>query len=302
MARGTGKVAASMAARWLCVALACAAVIARAVPAAAQDADKGGAWVALGIATQGQSTINTSFEPPLLFGLQGSAAGSQAVDIDGSTGIAFEAGAQWFPSRVVGLEVWMSRDASDAQTSSVYETSLTYISRPPPDNLPREFHYAASQPIDVATSIERVTLGFNAAVRPVTSRRFSWIVSGGLARVHTTCDAAPLGFSTFVLGGHSTLFSNEYRLAVECEGASTWGANVGTMVDAKVAGHLAFTAGVRAVLTADQIHRLRVVAVDRGLAGFEPPSDAEIESALSGSVAEVPTASFRLSAGLKVLF
>jgi hypothetical protein len=291
-----------MDARWLSVAFVCAAAVATAVPASAQDADRGGAWVALGIATQGQATITTSFEPPLLFGLQGNASGSQAVEIDGSTGIAFEAGAQWFPSRVAGLEVWMSRDASDDLTPSVYDTSLTYISRPPPDNLPREFHYEASQSIDVATSIERVTLGINAALRPVTSRRFSWLVSGGLARVHTTCDAAPFGFSTFALGGHSTLFSNEYRLTVECEAASTWGANVGTMVDAKVAAHLAFTASVRAVLTADQIHRLRVVAVDRGLAGFDPPSDAEIESALSGAVAEVPTASFRLSAGLKVLF
>jgi hypothetical protein len=302
MALETGKVAAPSGARWLCVALVCAAAVARPVPAAAQDADRGGAWVALGLATQGQSTVTTAFEPPLLFGLQGSAAGSQAVQIDGSTGIAFEAGAQWFPSRVVGLEVWVSRDASDDQTPSVYETSLTYISRPPPDNLPREFQYDASQPIDVATAIERVTLGVNAALRPIASRRFSWIVSGGMARVRTTCDAAPLGFSTFVLGGHSTLFSNEYRLTVDCEEASTWGANVGTMVDATVAAHLAFTVSARAVLTADQIHRLRVVAVDRGLAGFEPPSDAEIASALSGSVAEVPTASFRLSAGLKVLF
>jgi hypothetical protein len=31
-------------------------------------------------------------------------------------------------------------------------------------------------------------------------------------------------------------------------------------------------------------------------------ASSRIESALSGSVAEVPTASFRLSAGLKVLF
>ena len=263
-----------------------------ATPAPAQQADAGGVWFALGIVTDGESTIATAFEPTPLFGLEGAGSGSQTVVVEGSNGISFEAGGQWFPSRLVGLEVWVARDSTESETTSNYHTTLTYISRPPPDNLPREFHYDSTQQLDVATSFTRVTLGINGAVRPVISRRVSWIVSGGLARVHTSCEASPLGFSTFALGGHSTLFSNEYRLTAECKPASAWRANVGTMVDAKMAAHLAFTAGARVVLGADQEMPLRVVEVDHSQAGFEPPSTAQIESAMSESAARVPTASW----------
>lgn len=267
-------------------------------------AQAGAVWFAAGIATRGASQVATDFDPPRLSGLEGRGRGTQLVDASGTASPVFEAGAQWFPTSRAGIEIWVARDRGDEQaTSSAYATTLTYISRQPPDHIPREFQYERSADWPpVRTEIRRWMVGFNGALRPVSSLRVAWIVSGGLAWVRLSGVIEPLGFTTFVLGGHSVLFPNEYRLTTELAPASAWRANIGTTLDTRLSGHLALMAGVRAVLGEDLDLALRVGGVDRSQAGFEPPPDDEIDEALAGSTARVSTRSLRALVGLKVIF
>lgn len=288
--------------RRVCTALLACLLVA--ASSARLFAQAGAVWFAAGIATRGASQVATDFDPPRLSGLDGRGRGTQRVDASGKASPVFEAGAQWFPASRAGIEIWVARDRGDEQaTSSPYSTTLTYISRQPPDHVPREFRYERSADWPpVRTEIRRWMVGFNGALRPVSSPRVAWIVSGGLAWVRLSGVIEPLGFTTFVLGGHSVLFPNEYRLTAELEPASAWRANAGTMLDVRLASHLAFTTGVRFVAGADRDLRLRVAGVDRSQAGFEPPPDDEIDEALAGSTARVSTRSFRALAGLKVIF
>jgi hypothetical protein len=275
-------------------------IVFTAVPAAPVVAQSGGIWVAGGLATREASQLVTDFDPPRLFGLEGSGRVTQRVDADRTTAPAFEAGAQWFPARHAGVEIWLGRDTGEATaTSSPYRATLTYIARQPPDHVPRAYEYDW-QPVALET--RRWTVGLNGVWRPVVSPRVAWNVSGGLAWVRLSGDAAPLGFTTFSLGGHSVLFPNEYRLTVALDPASAWRANAGTTVDVNLASHLALVLGARAVVGPDRDLRLRVTGVDRSQAGFEPPSNTAIDDALAGSAARVPTRSFRALVGVKAVF
>jgi hypothetical protein len=288
----------------LVLARALLSIVFAAAPAAPVVAQSGGIWVAGGGATRGASEIVTEFDTPRLFGLEGSGRGTQRVDADRTTAPAFEAGAQWFPARHAGVEAWIGRDMGEAEaTSSPYHTTLTYIARQPPDHLPRTYEYdRATDWPPVTLEVRRWTAGLNGVWRPVVSPGVAWSVSGGLAWVRLSGDAAPLGFTTFSLGGHSVLFPNEYRLTVALDPATAWRANAGTTVDVRLASRLALVLGARAVVGPDRDLRLRVTGVDRSQAGFEPPSNAEIDDALAGSGARVSTRSFRALAGLKLLF
>jgi hypothetical protein len=268
------------------------------------SAQSGGIWIAGGVSSTGGGRIATDYEPPLLFGLQGVSRATQTVDVDRATAPHVEVGAQWFPTRHVGLEAWVSRErAEEFAPSSTYDTTLTYISRPPPDNLPRQSTYAQQTdwpPVRVA--MRRWTAGVNIAVRPVLSTRVAWTISGGLSRIRVSGDVEPLGFTSFVLGGHSVLFPNEYLLNTRLEPAWAWRANAGTMLDVSLAEHLALTMGARAVVGDDLHPSVRVTGVDLSRAGFEPPPVEEITERLSSTSVNASTTSLRLLAGLKVVF
>jgi hypothetical protein len=268
------------------------------------SAQTGGIWIAGGASSTGGSRVATDYAPPLLFGLEGVSRATQTVDVDRALTPLVEAGAQWFPTSHVGLEVWVSHErAEEFAPSSSYARALTYISRPPPDNLPREFTYEQRTewpPVRVA--LRRWTAGLNVAARPVVSARVTWAISGGLSRIRVSGEVEPLGFTTFVLGGHSVLFPNEYRLNTRLEPAWAWRANAGTMLDVRLAEHLALTAGARVVLGDDLHPTWRVTGADLSLAGFEPPPVEEISERLSSSSIDISTSSLRVLAGVKAVF
>jgi hypothetical protein len=280
-----------------------AAVLLAWVPRPA-SAQQGAIWIAGGASESGTSLIRTDFAPPLLLGLEGSGRATQTVDVERSLAPSVEAGAQRFPTRHVGLEVWIGRERDQLFSSgSTYHTALTYVSRPPPDNLPRQVLYerqADWPPVRVA--LRRWTVGLNVAVRPVASARVAWSISGGLSRIRVSGDVEPLGFTAFVLGGHSVLFPNEYQLNTRVEPAWAWRGNAGTMLDVTLAEHLALTMGARAIFGDDLRPSLRVTGADLSLAGFEPPPVEEITDRLSSSSIDISTTTLRVLAGLKVVF
>jgi hypothetical protein len=120
--------------------------------------------------------------------------------------------------------------------------------------------------------------------------------------VRTTASFEPLGYTTFVLGGHSTLFANEYTLATEMVPTTDVRGNVGGTIDLRLGGHAGLMLGVRQVLGPETRASLRVVAVDRSQAGFDPPPPDDITAQLAASRVSMPTSSFQVLAGAKVYF
>lgn len=283
---------------------AAGALLLSAHPAAAQADERAvSVWSALGKASVGDSDLTTSYQPQLLFGESlGGSAGQQAMFGSGFD-TTWEAGLDVFVSRYVGLEAWIGREDGDASvTSGPYRTSLRYVTRPPPDYVERTFDYSASAEWGLVTrSYERQTVAANVVAR-WGAARVGGTVSGGLAFVRTSATFDPLGYSTFVLGGHSTLFANEYRLAVEVAPETDVRANAGATLDIRLGTHAALMTGIRAVLGADRTASLRVVSIDRSAGGFEPPSASEITDRLAESRVTMPTRTIRLLAGLKLYF
>ena len=62
------------------------------------------------------------------------------------------------------------------------------------------------------------------------------MASGGLAWVRVSGEAEPLGFTTFWLGGHSVLFSEDVRLRASLGPATSVGGYLGAALGVDLAG------------------------------------------------------------------
>jgi len=268
------------------------------------DDSRVAAWAVLGITSVGNAEIVTRYQPPLLFGATEASSASQTVTTGRNGGWLVTVGGQAFVSPRAGFESWMAWDSTGTDaTSGDYFTALRYLSRPPPSNDPVLVDYSQSTPWPaVRVSSARWTTAVNGVGRWGTAGRVSGTISGGLAFVRVTASADPLGYTTFGLGGHSTLFANEYRLSTDTEPTTVIGANIGGSLDVALSRRAALTVMLRQVLAPDAHPTLRVVAVDGSRAGFEPPDAETITAQLSSSTVSVPASAFYAGVGLKVRF
>jgi hypothetical protein len=79
-------------------------------------------------------------------------------------------------------------------------------------------------------------------------------------------------------------------------------ANLGGTLDVRLASHAWLSFQLRQVLGPDTESTLRVTAVERSGAGYDPPELDEITAQLSASTVTLPTASTKAMVGLKVGF
>jgi hypothetical protein len=279
--------------------------LAYAAPARAQGAPSHvDVWASAGASSPGTGRVTTLYVPELkYFTIEGGSAG-QAVTIDSDARFATELGLDVFFTEAFGVEAWFARDTLEPTgTSSTYDTSLRYVSRPPPSYDPVIVDYARSDEwVPVSTEVRRSTTAINAVVRWGARKRVGGTISGGFALVKTSGEFTPLGYTMFVLGGHSTLFPNEYKLTTEMEPTTERRANLGGTLDVHLARHVSLSFALRQVLGSETTSTLRVTAVDRSSAGFEPPSNEDITTQLASSSVTLPTKSTRAAVGIKVGF
>jgi hypothetical protein len=261
-------------------------------------------WAALGIARAGASEVVTRYEPELLFATAERASGGQTVSVDGAARFATELGIDVFFSEALGIEAWIARDTlAPSGASGTYDTSLDYVSRPPPRYEPIAVGDSRADAWGpVSTDVHRWTTAVNVVGRWGARRRVGGTVSGGMALVRTSGEVTPLGYTTFALGGHSTLFANEYRLTTAVAPSLARRVNVGGTLDVRLAPHLSLSCALRQVFGSAVTSTLSVTAVDRADAGYDPPSNGEITSRLANSRASLPTASTRATVGLRLGF
>ncbi len=289
------------------VALAVLAGVLCAASAAAQPS--GGApvstvevWVAVVSTTWTRpGTLDTSY--PLQVASVPDATGrfSQSLVLDPARGTGIDLGVNLFPSRHVGLRVFASRVAADlGGANAPYEVDLRYTSRPPPnyEPVPVAMRWSVDWP-DTTGRLRQWTVGAGPALR-WPGAAVSAVVSGGLAWVRLSGEAAPLGYTRLWLGGHSVLFSENVQVRAALGPSTLFGGYVSGALDIALGPHAAVTLGARAVLAGDADVTARVDAVlDAGEATAARDVDA-IDRAMAPGPARVSPRGVVLLAGVKL--
>jgi hypothetical protein len=208
-----------------------------------------------GFAVMGANEVYDSrYVPQIVTGgtSNGGSAGQRlTVHIDSAASI--EAGLACYPTKHVGLQIlasWASPSLSGANTP--YDFLLRFTERQPPDYVPQDFtsQRTTAWP-DTSGSLSQLTLGFNGVARTSERRRVSARVSGGLIWTRVSGDLQPVGYTSGHMGGHSTFFTQDYRLRLAVGPASGLGFNVGGDVSVALTSRLALTASYRYYRTAE---------------------------------------------------
>jgi hypothetical protein len=170
----------------------------------------------------------TRFAPTL-----GTGAGGQSLRVRGESGQGAELGIGFFPGRRLGARLTAGHTALDlGGANSPYAWRTRVTERQPPDYQPREFDFTETTAWpDTTGRLKVLTLSLDGVVRWGEGRRVHGSVSGGLSALRVSADLAPVGYTTFHLGGHSTFFPQEYVLGLTLETRSTLGLNLGADVE-----------------------------------------------------------------------
>ncbi len=260
-------------------------------------------WGALSVGPgPGDGLLSSRYSPPLLRDGSFTSQADQSLTLHPGAMTGFEAGIAWFPTRVVGLRVAVSRQRADLSgANGPYHVRLDYTSQPPPDYTPTPVtvEYTRQWP-DTSGSMREWDVTVAGAARWGPGRPVSGSVFAGLTWRRASGLAESLGYTTFSLGGHSVLFSDQERFAFEFGPVTKLGFNAGADLDIALGRHAALVVGYRYTggpETLLPVRLTRLVNPDEVISQTPLP-DAQLRLA-PGPVALTPGGS-RLVFGLKV--
>jgi hypothetical protein len=262
-----------------------------------------GAWaVAMPISN---GTVDSAYEPPMrLGGTPLDSRARQILNLEAGAGHGIDLGANVFFNRVLGVQgAFTATSANVSGMNGDYDTFLRYISRPPPDYQPTEHTYEQSTPWGPTTGTLRYrSLAVGGVVRWRTATgRVGGTLAGGVDIDWFTGELESLGYTQFILGGHSTLFPVTHRVRVRpSTGERSFGPYVGVEVHVATTKRVAIMAGVHVRLTSDRAMTIQVVdLIDPGENPWVPEVP-EVAAALDGQLLELPGTRWRTLVGLKL--
>jgi hypothetical protein len=228
----------------------------------------------------------------------------QVLNVDAGAGFGVDLGANIFFSRVFGVQgVFTATSADVSGTNGDYDTFLRYVSRPPPDYQPKEYRYEQSTPWASTTG----TLGFRSlAVGGVvrwrtTTGRIGGTIAGGVGIDWFSGELDSLGYTQFILGGHSTLFSVTDRVRVQpSTGERRVGPYLGGDVHVAINEWVAIMAGVHVRLTSVRGVPIQVVGLVDPDENTWVPGLPEVATALDGQLLELSGTRWRTIVGMKL--
>jgi hypothetical protein len=179
-----------------------------------------------------QTTYVSSYSPPFEFVPHTSSA-TQTLPLDASAALALRLGVERALGAHVGLQ--LLGGLSDAELSGEpgqYDLRATYTSRPPPSNEPVAVTLRRSEARPEATGrLETLALSLNLSAWLDLGPRARLGVSAGPTWQRTSGNAERLVFTSYTLGGHSVLFSEDHLVSFDFV-TSGLGVDVGSFVDA----------------------------------------------------------------------
>jgi hypothetical protein len=274
------------------------------------------AWGGLSLVSANLDTAVTTQYVPLIESysapLAGSTAGQTAQLTAGRT-LGFGSGLNLFFSPHIGVQFLFDADNRDLSGSnSTYTVVLNYTARQPPDYVERSYSTSSAYTgcdanqslgcvLPTTGTLKQRTLGFNLVGRWNAGRRLNVELSGGLTYADVRADdAASLRYSSYHMGGHSTLFSSEYQLAYSIGPAHGYGFNAGVTFDVGMGKAAAFTIDARFVGAASIAAPISVTDITNKDTITLLQDVSTIQQNLHPPDAEISPARFRLLAGLKV--
>ena len=262
-----------------------------------------GAWARTAPISTG--TLDVDYAPPMRLGpapLESSAHQVLRVDADGGHGI--DLGVNVFFNRVFGVQGAFTATSADVGAANGnYDTFLRYISSQPPDYQPSEYTYEQSTPWAPTTgTIGYRSLAVGGVVRWRTdSGRVGGTLAGGVDIDWYTGELESLGYTQFILGGHSTLFTVTHRVRVGPSGDErAFGPYAGGDVQVMIARRVAIMAGARVRLTSSRTVPIQVVDLVDADENPWPPEVPEVAAALDGQPLELPGVRWRAVIGVKL--
>jgi len=197
----------------------------------------------------GAGTLESSYEPKVTSAPDASGRLGQTLTLDPARGRGVEFGVNVYASSHVGIQAFVSRTSTHVGGSNPpYEGVLQYISRPPPSGqpVPVALDWAVNWP-DTDGCLRQWTAGAGPALR-WQGQRAAVVLSTGIVWTRLSGDAAPLGYTTFSLGGHSVLFSQDFRMRASLGPSMQAGGYAAAMLDLVLGPHAAITMGLRTLV------------------------------------------------------
>lgn len=192
-----------------------------------------------------ETTYASTYSPPFEFVPHTSTA-TQTMPLDASAGPGFLLGVERTLGRHVGLQ--LSAQYGTAGLSGApgrYDLSVRYTSRPPPSNDPVEVSLERSEaqpPAEGQLKTLAVALDLVAWTDLGTRGRLG--LSVGPAWLRTKGHAESLVYTSYFLGGHSTLFSQEALVSFDFP-SSTLGLDAGGFAEVDLGSHVGLRLDLR---------------------------------------------------------
>jgi len=263
-----------------------------------------GGFVATAPASGG--SVASDYAPLMVSSPDYSSHAKQTLTVDTGWGRGIDVGANVFVSPWFGIQgaFVYSRAAISGTGNSDYSLDLRYVSLQPPDYTPREYttSSATAWP-DTEGTMSYRSLSLGGVVRVGgASRRFGGSVAGGVSVSHVAADVRSVAYTVFRLGGHSTLFQSQHRVAVTtADSDSLVGPYVGGDVFCRVNRRVAAFGGIRVELGSQVDLAARADAlVDPNEDAFTPEL-SEVQRVLTLAPMRAPTARWHIIAGIKLL-
>jgi hypothetical protein len=262
-----------------------------------------GAWaVAMPISN---GTLESAHEPPMrLGGTPLESLAHQVLNVEAGAGYGIDLGANVYFNRVIGVQGAITATSANVSgTNGGYETFLRYVSSPPPDYQPRENTSESSTPWAPTTgTLGYRSLAIGGVVRwRTTAGRVGGTLAGGLDIEWYTGELESLGYTQFILGGHSTLFSVTHRVRVRpSEGERAFGPYVGGDVHVAINERIAIMAAVRVRLTSGRVVPIQVVDLVDPNENTWVPEVSDVAAALDGQPLELPGTRWHTLVGVKL--
>jgi opacity protein-like surface antigen len=229
------------------------------------------------------TTYPTRYSPTFDFGRPAETTAGQTLTVHGDGTIGGEIGIGWSPDGR-----WHFRLTADRASSSLsgvntpYAWTAKYVALPPPSNEPQTVEVEQSLDWPDTEGELRVTTFALGVSHRWEGRRVGGGLSAGGALVRASGEVRSLGFTALHLGGHSTLFTDEFKVEAALDPATAAGFHVGGEVDVALGASWRLRLGYRYVHASEtfQPRVARVVNADE-IIQDEPLSRIESELALA---------------------
>ena len=249
------------------------------------------------------ATLYTSRYAPPLAGIPHVSSATQTLPLDASLGPGLQLGLERTLGAHVALQFLGDYAATDLTgEAGQYDLRMAYTSRPPPSNDPVEVEVRRSEARPAATGrLKTWAAAVNLAAWLDAGPHARLGVSAGPAWLHAKGQAESLVYTTYVLGGHSVLFSDDHLVSFEFP-ASGLGLDVGAFLEADLGPSVSLRLDARYFWgpERDAVVTLReVVNADEVIQSVSLP---EIQSGLAPGPVRLDPSFFRAALSLVVHF